>query len=127
MNLPPRSSRQPIREPWTREKLIHERAITIGSSLEPGSISSYDSHLQSYIEFCRIHGFDVEPTVNTLSFYTVFMASHINPKSLLSYLSGIQNKLEPFFPNVREVRRNHLVKQTLAGSIKRRPLPTNHK
>ena len=57
----------------------------------------------------------VEPTEETLSFFTVFMSSHIKPDSVDSYLSGIANQLEGFFPDVHKNRNSILVSQTLAG------------
>ncbi|KIJ22669.1 hypothetical protein M422DRAFT_196909 [Sphaerobolus stellatus SS14] len=62
-----------------------------------------------------MHDFPVEPTADTLSFYTVYMCNHIKPSSVASYLSGIQSELEPFFPNIRSLRRSVLVQKTLLG------------
>ena len=126
------TSRQPLREPWTRERLIHERAIAIGSSIDLSTQHSYTSHLQSYLTFCKIHHFPVDPTPDTLSFFTVYMCHHIKPSSVDSYLSGICNQLEPFFPNVRAARKSPLVSRTLAGCkrtlgtavVRKRPLGT---
>jgi hypothetical protein len=101
----PVSSRQPLRTPWTRERLVHERAVALGCAIEPGTASSYSSALQSYLAFCKSHNFPIDPTPDTLSFFVVFMCHHIKPKSVESYLSGICNQLEPFFPIVRESRR----------------------
>src|SRR5271168_840572 len=50
------------------------------------------------LTFCDLHHLPVDPTPDTLSFYIVFLSSHINPKSVNSYLSGISQQLEPFFP-----------------------------
>jgi hypothetical protein len=116
----PVSSRQPSRTPWTRERLVHERAVALGCAIEPGTASSYSSALQSYLAFCKSHNFPIDPTPDTLSFFVVFMCHHIKPKSVESYLSGICNQLEPFFPIVRESRRNRLVIRTLQGCKKLR-------
>jgi hypothetical protein len=126
MILPP-SSRQPVRLAWSRERLLHERAIAIGSSLETSSITTYTSALQSYLSFCRLHDFLTDPTPDTLSFYVAFMCHHINPRSVSSYLSGICNQLEPFYPNIRDNRRHHLVSRTLQGCMKLRAIPTHRK
>ncbi|KAF8586315.1 hypothetical protein K439DRAFT_1292364, partial [Ramaria rubella] len=67
-----------------------------------------------------IHHFPVEPTVDTLSFYVVFMCHHIKPQSVGSYLSGICNTLEPHFPNVRTIRSSLLVTRSLDGMKKLR-------
>ncbi|KIJ46785.1 hypothetical protein M422DRAFT_164836 [Sphaerobolus stellatus SS14] len=62
-----------------------------------------------------MHDFPVESTADTLSLYTVYMCNHIKPSSVASYLSGIQNELEPFFPNIRSIRKSVLVQKTLLG------------
>ena len=98
-----------------------------GSAIDPSSLSSYSSALNSYITFCRAHQFPIDPTPETLSFYTVYMCHHIKPKSVDNYLSGISNQLEPFFPNVRSHRRHLLVTRTLKGCKKLRPSPVSRK
>lgn len=115
MNFTTVRSRQPLREPWTLERLINERAIAMGAAIDSTSAHTYGSAANSYIEFCRLHNFPIEPTPETLSFFTVFMCHHISPNSVDSYLSGICNQLEPHFPGVREVRKSTLVSKTLRG------------
>ncbi|KAH7867947.1 uncharacterized protein C8R40DRAFT_1164163 [Lentinula edodes] len=100
MNLPPPSSRQPVREVWSSERLLHERNIVLGSVLEPSSLSSYTSAVQSYVTFCRNHDFPIHPTADTLSFYIVYICHFTKPKSVSSYLSGICNQLEVFYPDI---------------------------
>lgn len=94
-------SRQKVREPWTLEHIHHEHALALRLAIDKASFSSYNSALNSYITFCKIHKLPVEPTADTLSFFTIFMCYHIKPKSVDTYLSGICNWLEPFFPNTR--------------------------
>lgn len=106
MTSAPHVSRQPHRAPWTRERLSHERAVVLGSVIDTSSTASYNSALQSYLSFCRSHDFPIEPTPDTLS---VYMSHHIKPASVDSYLSGICNQLEPFYPNARQNWRYHLV------------------
>ncbi len=65
--------------------------------------------------FCKIHHFPIQPTVDTMSYFIVFMSSHIKPNSISSYLSGICNRLENFFPDVREVRNSTIMSRTLKG------------
>src|SRR6266567_4025712 len=120
-------SRQRHRPAWTCEWLEHERAIAISSSIDASSAAAYSSALNSYIAFCNTHQFAIEPTVNTLSFYTVYMCYYLRPKSVDSYLSGICNQLEPFFPNVRTLRRHRIVTRTLRGCKKLRACSTNRK
>ena len=47
--------------------------------------------------------------------------------SVSSYLSGICNQLEPFFPEVQASRHHWLVKKTLAGCRKMFPSVTSRK
>ena len=121
----PRS--RPPRETWSHERLLRERAIAIASAVEPGSSLSYSSAVKSYFNFCSSHSLPLEPTPNSLSFFTVYMAHHIKPKSVSSYLSGICNQLEPFFPDVRSHQRHWLVTKTLAGCRKMLPSTTSRK
>ena len=122
-----RTSRQPHRVAWSRERLEHERAIALGFALEPASIASYSSALQSYVTFCRLHSFPIEPTPDTLSFYVVYMSHHIKPTSVKSYLSGICSQLEIFYPTVRITRQSQLVVRTLLGCTKLRAVATSRK
>jgi hypothetical protein len=115
------------RETWSRERLLRERAVAIACSIEPGSISSYSSAVKSYFSFCSAHSLPFDPNPDTLSFYAVYMAHHIKPKSVGSYLSGICNQLEPFFPEVRSNRRHWLVTKTLAGCRKMLPSAVSRK
>ena len=120
-------SKQPIHEPWTLACLQHECAIAIGSAINLSSLSSYSSALNSYITFCQAHQFPINPTPETLSFYTVYMCHHIKPKSVDNYLSGISNQLEPFFPNIHSHHHHLLVTQTFKGCKKLRPSPVSRK
>ena len=119
MNERSSTDRQPTRQPWPLSRLLHERAIAVGMALEHSSQIAYNSHLNSYIAFCRIHQRPLTPTVDTLSFFIVYMSAHIKPDSVAVYLAGICNRLETEFPDVRRHRNDPVVKRTLAGCIKR--------
>ena len=82
------------------EQLIYEHAVALGSNLDPSTLLVYSSHLQSYLTFCKTHHFSITPTPDTLSFYVIYMSHHISPSSVASYLSGICNRLQPFFPDM---------------------------
>ena len=110
------TARQPSREAWLIERLVLERSICLGMTLDPNTFRSYSSHLNSYLTFCALHHFDVEPTPDTLSYYVTFMSHHIQPRSVDNYLSGIVNQLEPHFPSVRTARQSSLVRKTLCGA-----------
>jgi hypothetical protein len=108
-------SRQPRRQAWPLDRLIHERSIALGSALDRSTYVNYSSALNSYITFCKLHKRPILPTPDTFSFYIVFMSHHIKPVSVDTYLSGICNQLEIYFPDVRSVRASPLVSRTLKG------------
>jgi hypothetical protein len=87
----------------------------------------YTSATNSYLTFCRLHNLPIDPTSETLSYYITFQSSHINPKSVESYLSGICNNLEPFSPEIRVNQASALVKRTLKGALRRHGHPTKRK
>lgn len=120
-------SRQPHHVAWTLDCLQHERAIALGQAIDTGTWKNYGSALNSYINFAHIHNFPVDPTPDTLSFFTVFMCAHIKPNSVDTYLSGICNQLEPYFPDVRKARASPLVHRTLDGCRRLRGTPTSRK
>ncbi|KZV91663.1 hypothetical protein EXIGLDRAFT_580532, partial [Exidia glandulosa HHB12029] len=62
-----------------------------------------------------LHNFSTEPTIDTLSFYVTFMSHHVSPRTVESYLSGICNQLESYYPDVRKARNAPIVTRTLAG------------
>ncbi|THH05851.1 hypothetical protein EW146_g9790 [Bondarzewia mesenterica] len=74
-----------------------------------------------------MHAFPIAPSEDTLSFYIVYMSHHIQPDSVATYLSGICNRLQPFFPHVWQTRAAPLVSRTLAGCVKLYKTSTNRK
>ena len=120
-------SRQPLRQPWTHERLFQERAITLGQAIDNSTWKDYGSALNSYLNFVKIHDFPLETTTETLSLFTVYMSHHIKPNSIATYLSGICQQLEPYFPNVRSARNSALVHRTLQGCKRLRAVPTSRK
>lgn len=121
------TSRQPIREAWTDERLFRERAIALGFAIESSTAAAYDSHLNSYITFCQLHHRQIDPTPDTLSYYVVWLSHHLEPRSVDNYLSGIANRLEFMYPDVRAVRRCPLVTRTLRGCKRRLSKPVRQK
>ena len=109
------------------ERLVNECSISLGYSLDTSSSGTYTSALNSYLTFCNLHCLPVEPTPDTLSFYVVFLSSHIKPDSINSYLSGICRQLEPFFPDVRRNRNCILVSRTMTGCMRRFGTPVKQK
>ena len=110
------TSWQPHCELWTLEHLNYEHSILLGMSIDTSTAKTYSSALNSYLTFFKLHGLPVNPTPQTLSYYVTFQSFFINPKSVDSYLSGVANLLEPFFPDVRKNRSSQLVTRTLAGA-----------
>jgi len=121
------TSRQPVREAWTLERLNAELTINLGMAIDRSTHCNYTSALNSYITFCRLHGFDIEPTQRTLALYVTFQSTYINPKSVDTYLSGISNQLETHFPDVRAARKSALVSRALQGAKRRFGVPTHRK
>lgn len=119
-----RTARQPTRVVWSMDRLVHERAIALGNALDKSTQLTYSSHLNSYLSFVKTHNLPVDPTPDTLSFYTVYMCHHINPRSVNTYLSGIVSALEPHFPGVREARKSRIVSKTLQGCMRLRGTAT---
>jgi hypothetical protein len=120
-------SKQRTRLAWTRERLLRERALSMGQAIDTATWKNYGSALNSYLTFVRIHQFPVDPTPDTLSFYIVFMCHHIKPSSVDSYLSGICQQLEPYFPTIRDTRKSMLCRRTLEGCKRLRGVPTKRK
>ena len=122
-----RKARQPERLPWSRERLVHERAIALGNAIDKSTFLTYSSALNSYLAFVHMHQLPVEPTEDTLSFYVIYMSHHINPRSVNSYLSGICQQLEALYPNVRHAHKSPMVQHTLKGCLRLKGTPTSRK
>jgi hypothetical protein len=116
--LPNPRGQQPLRQPWPHDRLVHEWAIALRHTIDLSTLRLYTSALTSYLTFVCAHNLPVEPTEDTLSFFTVYMSHHISPRSVGCYLSRIIQQLEPFFPDARVHRNSNLVQHTLAGCMK---------
>lgn len=121
------SSRQPRRAPWSREELIRARVVALGFSLESSTRATYRSGLNSYLSFANTHNLPLPPTLDSISFFIVYMSAHIDPKSVANYIHGISRCLEPYYPEIREICSSRLIKETLAGCKKLRSMPTKRK
>lgn len=108
-------------------RLIHERAIALANDIDKTTLGNYGSALNSYISFTTSHNLPAEPTPDTLSFYIVYMCHYINPRSVTTYLSGISQQLEPYFPAVREARNSSIVRRSLRGCLRTQGTPTVRK
>jgi hypothetical protein len=108
-------------------RLVHQRGLALGNDMDKSTLSNYSSALNSYLTFVKNHNLPVEPTPDTLSFYTAYMCYYINPRSVNTYLSGISQQLEAYFPAVREARNSSLVRRTLRGCMRMHGSPTVRK
>ena len=108
-------ARQPQRETWPHEHLVHAHALALGQAIDSSTWKNYRLALNSYLNFICLHNLPVKPTINTLSFCTVYMCHYIKPDSVNTYLLGICQQLEPFFENIQELRWSQLIHQTLQG------------
>ena len=121
------TSWQPILEAWTLEHLNAELTINLGMAIDCSTHGTYTSTLNSYITFCCLHDFGIKPTPCTLALYVTFQSTHINLKSINSYLSGIANQLETHFPEVRVSPKCMLVACALQAAKWRFGIPTHRK
>src|ERR1700693_5312177 len=110
-------AKQPQREAWPLEQLIHEHSILMGLALDNSTFHAYSSHLNSYLTFCSLHNLPIDPTPDMLSYFVMFMSHHIQLRSVETYLSGIVNQLEPHLPHVWHSRHSVLIKRTLNGAL----------
>jgi hypothetical protein len=114
----------PSRSTWTIEQLLTARAIALEHAVAKSTAAAYSTAVASYKDFCSRHAFDLEPTPHTLSLFVVWSCHFISPRSVDSYLSGVCNNLESFYPTVREARKSFLVRSTLEGCkrLKNKPI-----
>lgn len=106
--------------------MLH-RDIALGLALDPNSLRTYASGVQSFRDFCDAHQLPFVPTPETLSYFVVYMCHHIKPASVSNYLSAICNAFEPSYPDVRANRNSPLVARTLQGCRKQFISPVNRK
>jgi len=101
--------------------------LALGCAIDNRTWRGYGSALNSYLNFIRIHRYPLEPTPDTLSLFVVYMCHHIQPRSVGTYLSGICNQLEPYFPDVRAHRNPPLVTKTFTGCLRMLSSPIQRK
>jgi hypothetical protein len=101
------------------KRLVKEQAVLLGLAHDRSTVAAYTSAFNSYINFCELHRLPLDPTPETLSLYITYQTSFIAPASVASYLSGICNELEVYFPNARDNRNSRVVARTLKGAMRR--------
>ena len=93
----------------------------MSGSIDSTLASTYSLGFQSYWAFCQQHNFKLELMVDTLSFYIAYMAKQDNPvtkkpisaHTISSYLSGVANTLEPYYPDIHKTCQHPFVVKTL--------------
>ncbi|PIL36253.1 hypothetical protein GSI_01915 [Ganoderma sinense ZZ0214-1] len=114
--------------PVPLDKLLHERDIALDAAIDLNTSSSYSSARNMYLSFCQRQKLPFDPTPDTLSLFIVHeVLRNLEPRSVDSYLSGICNELEPFYPRVRIARRSPLVRRTLKGAMRLYSKPSKRK
>ena len=126
IGVPP-SARQRKRAHWLMGTFREQWTLALGAAVERSTAQTYTSAATSYITFCDLHNFPMEPTVKRLCYYIVYMLHHIKPSSVKLYLSGICAELEPFYPDIRSIRASKLIHRTLIGCTKLYGSPAKRK
>ena len=91
---------QPVMATWALDWLNHEWSVLLGLSIDSSTTLTYLSTMNFYLTFCKIHHLPIDPTPDTLSLYITLQFNFISPTSVKSYLLGICNQIEPFYPEV---------------------------
>lgn len=109
--------------------LAHERAVALSNpvDLTHSTQQSYGSALNSWIAFTKMHHFPFEPSIDSLSFFIVYMSHYISARTVNSYLSGLVQQLEPDFPNIRDIRSDPLVSKVMKGCLRMEAKAANRK
>ena len=113
-----KASKQPIRQPWTLTELTQGHASALANSIDLSTRQSYGSALNSWLAFVEMHHFPFEPTLETLSYFIVYMSHHINPRSVKSYLSGLVQQLEPDYPAIQQLRSSQHITKVMRGCLR---------
>ena len=128
MNLGiPSSAHQHQHLHWLMGTFHEQWMLALSAVVECSTAHTYTSATTSYINFCDLHNFSTEPTVERLCFYIIYMSHHIKPTSVKSYLLGICAKLEPFYPDICSIHSSKLINCTLTGCTKLYGSPAKRK
>lgn len=110
--------RQPVRHPWSLDELQCNCAEALSHSVDISTCQAYSPALNSWVSLVKSHHFPIEPTINTLSFFIVYMSHHISPHSVKSYLSGLVQQLKPDFPSICLIRSSRFISKVMRGCLK---------
>ena len=114
----PDASNQPNRQRWTLTKLAQAHATALSNSVDLSTQQSYGLALNSWLAFVNLHEFPFEPTLETLSYFIVYMSHHINPQSVKCYLSDLVQQLEPNYPTIRDLRNSRHITKVMCSCLK---------
>jgi len=67
-------AQHPNWEWWPLEQLREACALAVGAALEHSTRHTYTSALRAYSNFCDLHQFPLCPTLDTLSFFIIYMS-----------------------------------------------------
>ncbi|TEB15593.1 hypothetical protein FA13DRAFT_1804963 [Coprinellus micaceus] len=114
---------------WDKLGIPHkEKKQLSGSILTIIGISVNTNNLRFTLpDHTSEHDFPIHPNPTTFSNYVMYMCDFIKPDSVVSNLSGIVKFLEPFFPDIYEVRSSQLVTDTVIGCKRLRHASTIRK
>jgi integrase len=100
---------------WDHAKLVRERDVALGNALMPSTNIGYRTAYRAYQQFVSLHGFPLKPSIDNFSFFITWMCHYVTPDTANKYLTGICNRMELMYPDVRAIRCHPIVSRTLAG------------
>ena len=114
----PIASNQPVRQHWMLTELAQAHVMALANSVDLSTQQSYGSALNSWLAFVTLHEFPFEPTLETLSYFIVYMSHHINPHSVKCYLSSLVQQLEPDYPTIWDLQNSRHIAKVMRGCLK---------
>lgn len=88
------------------------------SVLCPSTILKYNAAFTSFIKFCSDYSFDPIPSTDLFCLYVSVTCRRLNPRTVVSYLSGISRCLEPSYPSVHLISNSPPVRRILKSCLK---------
>lgn len=89
------------------------------SVLCPSTILKYNAAFSSFLKFCSDLSVDPIPSVDLFCMYISVSCRRLNPRTVLSYLSGISRCLEPAYPSVHVISNSSPVRRVLKSCLKK--------
>lgn len=88
------------------------------SVLCPSTILKYNAAFTSFMKFCSEYSFEPIPSIDLFCMYVSVTCRRVNPKTVVSYLSGISQCLKPSFPSVNLLSNSPPVQRILKSCLK---------